>query len=699
MRGYIYYKRTQKSKSSLSFLHVVVGIFLAIGTITSCENSDRTTNAPAYQEADFAFKWELKNPILDAAMFDEEDWIAIKDPSIVRYEGKWHLFCTLRGKERSHAMVYSSFDDFEEAAQTTPIVLPNHDGYFCAPQVFYFTPQEKWYMICQAKDDDWSPKYQAAFATSEDIADPNAWSALQPMNVARPPEDRFLDFWVICDEEKAYNFFTCDNGNMYRCETTIADFPFGWSTPELAYQGDIFEASHIYKLPGENGYLNLIEAQKEDDRRYFKAYLAEQLDGAWQPVPSDSIGTYAAVENVVQVDGSWTNSISHGELIRDGIDEKMEASLDNPFIFQGVLHRNRAGKKYGNIPWRLGLLNQMNDAEEQDSTTNRPLYTAAPYPVGTSIRLNMLRNDTVMNIAGYEFNSLTAGNAMKMRRVIREGFEYNFEEADEYLDYAESHDMRMFGHTLLWHSSMPDFVKELEGDSAALYNFTKQYIDTLVSRYKGRIDAWDVVNEPVLDGTGELRENAWYNTFGADYLEMVFRMAHEADPSAKLFLNDYNIERDSAKLEGFLKIVRDLKQKGVPIHGIGMQMHIRMDVPNERMAKHLKKCVETGLLIHFSEVDIIFNRHNDSKGGGKQKYNELTEEMKVQQSDKYRQLAQLYNENVPYDQRFGITLWGFADRYTWIRYFFEIMDWPLIFDDALLKKPAYYGFMEGLGSE
>ncbi|MEM9937068.1 MAG: non-reducing end alpha-L-arabinofuranosidase family hydrolase, partial [Bacteroidota bacterium] len=391
----------------------------------SCKNSKSTVTATVPEES-YKFEWELQRPILDAFMFDEEDWISIKDPSIIKHDGKWHLFCTLRGKKRSHAIVYSSFDNFEEAAEQKPIVLGNHPGYFCAPQVFYFSPHNKWYMICQAKNDSWSPNYQAAFATSNDISDPNSWSALQPMDIAKPPNDPYLDFWVICDKKTAYTFFTCDNGKIYRSETSVKNFPFKWSEPILAYEGDIFEASHIYKLPKEDIYLNLIEAQKPDDRRYFKALMADKLDGRWRAVPSDSTGTYASVANVIQVAGAWTNSISHGELIRNSIDEKMEADLHNPFIFQGVLHRNREGKRYGDIPWRLGILEKKTSDDPSTSLTHIPLHQGAPYPVGTSIRLSMLRNDTVMDIAGYEFNSLTAGNAMKMHRVIREGFTYDF---------------------------------------------------------------------------------------------------------------------------------------------------------------------------------------------------------------------------------------------------------------------------------
>lgn len=302
--------------------------------------------------------WQTGAPLLRMADVGMTEWIAMKDPSIVKYDDRWHMFCTLRGRQRSHAIVYSSFKTFDEAGGSLPVVLPNHDGYFCAPQVFFFTPHRRWYLICQAKDPNWSPTYQAAFATTTDIAKPDSWSPLGPMGVARPRGgvDPYLDFWVICAGETAHLFFTSDNGKMWRSETAIADFPYGWANPVLAFEGDIFEASHIYRVAGQALYLNLIEAQLPDDRREYKAYVSEELDGEWTPVGEDGSARYASPENVRQTAGRWTDSISHGELLRVGVDEKLEAAPNAPFIFQGVLHKDREGEDYGDIPWNLGLL-------------------------------------------------------------------------------------------------------------------------------------------------------------------------------------------------------------------------------------------------------------------------------------------------------------------------------------------------------
>ncbi|MGD1893459.1 MAG: non-reducing end alpha-L-arabinofuranosidase family hydrolase [Cyclobacteriaceae bacterium] len=341
------------SFTALLFLHLAFACNSPSSEVKKTESAEQPPKTLSSN-----FTWTTGAPIIDTDQFGEDEWIAIKDPSIVRYDDRYHLFCTLRGHERSHAIVYTSFTDFDQARETKPVVLPNHAGYHCAPQVFYFTPHKKWYLICQAKDSNWTPEYQAAFATSDDISDPNSWSALTPMGVQRPEDDTFLDFWAMREDSTMHMFFTSDNVNMWREETSVTDFPFDWSEPELAFRGDIFEASHIYRLTDTDStlYLNLIEARLSEDRRYFKAYTASRLDGEWQPLAADSAQAYAAMNNVQQADSEWTNSISHGELIRAGYDEYLEAQSDAPFIFQGVLHQDRQGKPYGQIPWDLGLL-------------------------------------------------------------------------------------------------------------------------------------------------------------------------------------------------------------------------------------------------------------------------------------------------------------------------------------------------------
>ena len=154
---------------------------------------------------------------------------------------------------------------------------------------------------------------------------------------------------------------------MWREETRLEDFPGGWSEAKLAIQGDIFEASHTYKLKGLDKYLTLVEAQGGRGWRYYKAYLADRLDGEWKPLAATKEQTFASMANTRPAGKRWTESISHGELLRAGVDQHLEVDPANlRFLFQGVNDEARAGKPYGQIPWRLGILER--DAEGRPTT-------------------------------------------------------------------------------------------------------------------------------------------------------------------------------------------------------------------------------------------------------------------------------------------------------------------------------------------
>ena len=303
------------------------------------------------------FDWQMSGPLVGPATSTEDLDYSIKDPSVVFHEGRWHLFCTVRGQKRSHQTEYLSFPDWDSTGAAQRRMLTMHAGFFCAPQVFYFAPHGRWYLICQASDETWDPKYGAAYSTTDDIADPSSWSPLKPLG-ARPADGKAgLDFWVICDDAKAHLFFTTLDGRMWREETALADFPTGWSEPALAIQGDVFEASHTYRLKGLTKYLTLIEAQGGHGWRYFKAYLADRLEGPWHPLADTRDHAFASMANALAPEVRWSDCISHGELLRTGVDQRLEVDpADLRFLFQGVLDRDRDGKQYGEIPWRLGLL-------------------------------------------------------------------------------------------------------------------------------------------------------------------------------------------------------------------------------------------------------------------------------------------------------------------------------------------------------
>lgn len=325
-----------------------------IGLVMACPI---VAKAQPYFLADGRFQWRCGPPVQLHIERTNDPCFSVKDPTIVRYQDRWHLFTTIRSEKRTHQIEYSSFADWKDAATATRHLLSFNAGYFCAPQVFYFTPHRKWYLLHQASDPSRPVALQPAFSTSERIEEPTAWSLPQFLYDEHPANVKgWIDFWIICDAAKAHLFFTSNNGLMWRAETTLDHFPKGWSAPQVVLRDDIFEASHTYRLRELDRYLTVIEAQA-GSRRYYKAYLADRLDGEWKPLAASRETPFASAANVVFAGERWAESISHGELIRTGYDEHLEVNPTRlQFLFQGVLDQDMKGKPYGRIPWRLGLL-------------------------------------------------------------------------------------------------------------------------------------------------------------------------------------------------------------------------------------------------------------------------------------------------------------------------------------------------------
>jgi hypothetical protein len=307
------------------------------------------------------FRWISSAPLVAPVARPADPCYSVKDPTVVRFYDRWHLFCTIRSEKRSHQIEYCSFADWKDANAAERHVLKLSDGYFCAPQVFYFSPQRKWYMILQVADPSGNQRLQPAYSTTDDLSDPASWTKPQLVYATHPESVKaWIDFWVICDSDKAHLFFTSNNGLLWRAETKLADFPRGWDAPRVVLRGDIFEASCTYKLKGQNRYLTLVEAEDKGHPgswRYYKAYLADSLDGEWKALADTWDKPFAGPANV-RFDGEkWSDSISHGELLRSGVDERLEVDPGNlRFLYQGVPERDRQGKPYGQIPWRLGIL-------------------------------------------------------------------------------------------------------------------------------------------------------------------------------------------------------------------------------------------------------------------------------------------------------------------------------------------------------
>jgi hypothetical protein len=284
--------------------------------------------------------------------------VAQKDPTVVFHGGKWHVFMTVK-LAGATAIEYCSFTRWEQAdTAARTIVKVSTSKYYGAPQVFFFAPHKKWYLIYQMGVPG-ARFMWVAYSTTTDVADPASWTPARPILDGGPKDPRTvggLDYWVICDEQRAYLFLTSLNGKMWRLWTKLEDFPRGFDHCELALEARIFEASHTYRLKGIDQYLTIVE---ENGRRYYKAYVADRLDGPWTPIADTAERPFAGWRNIRPAPGvePWTDNISHGELLRDGCDQTLTIDPTNlRFVFQGMWDKEKTGKNYGQFPWRIGVL-------------------------------------------------------------------------------------------------------------------------------------------------------------------------------------------------------------------------------------------------------------------------------------------------------------------------------------------------------
>ncbi|MCA9174193.1 MAG: sulfatase-like hydrolase/transferase [Planctomycetales bacterium] len=302
--------------------------------------------------------WQYGPPLISPEPRDREPSHAQKDPTVVFHGGRWHVFMTVKLPDRS-AIEYCCFEDWQEAQTSKRTLLTVSDSkYFCAPQVFYFEPHQKWYLVYQVGMPNLK-KMWVAYSTTTTIDDPNSWTKAKPMLDGGPDDPREvggIDFWIICDDQRAYLFYTSNDGRMWRLWTPLSDFPNGLGHCELALRDKIFEASHTYKLKGRDQYLTVIE---ENGQRYYKAYVASRLDGPWSPLADTFERSFASAKNVRPAAGvePWTDNVSHGELLRDGVDQTMTVDPARlQFLFQGMFQKQKAGLPYGKWAWRIGLL-------------------------------------------------------------------------------------------------------------------------------------------------------------------------------------------------------------------------------------------------------------------------------------------------------------------------------------------------------
>jgi len=317
--------------------------------------------------------------------------------------------------------------------------------------------------------------------------------------------------------------------------------------------------------------------------------------------------------------------------------------------------------------------------------------TASPAPplrdlagsrqIGTAVGLPQLDTDAkYAAILAREFNAVTPENAMKWGPLEPERGTLNWSAADEIVAYAQAHRQKIHGHTLVWHNQLPGWLDGGSFSATELSDILKNHITTEVGHYAGKIYAWDVVNEPFADD-GSWRDTIFFKNLGQGYVANALRWAHAADPAAKLYLNDYDIEGINTKSNAMYNLVKSLKAQGVPLDGVGFQSHFDVSYafPSD-MAANLQRFADLGVEVAVTELDV---------------------RVKVPASQSaLTQQASYYGQTVAaclvVPACVGVTVWGFGDGYSWVPSVFPGMGEACLYDSSLAPKPAYTAVAEAL---
>lgn len=324
------------------------------------------------------------------------------------------------------------------------------------------------------------------------------------------------------------------------------------------------------------------------------------------------------------------------------------------------------------------------------------------FPIGVAVSASDISGpDTTLILR--EFNSLTPENAMKMGPIHPEEDRYNWKDADAIVDFATTHGMRVRGHNLCWHEQTPPWLfTNKAGDTVSkevLLRRLKDHITAVVSRYKGRVYAWDVVNEAVSDENSDdttriLRNSPWYRICGDDFIVKAFEYAHAADPRAELFYNDYNTERPQ-KRERVYRLLRKLVGVGVPITGVGIQGHWSVFEPSMADLKaSIDRFSSLGLKVQITELDIsIYPWEKERRPRRPGESDAYTPELRERQAQEYKDVFSIFRQNKRVIN--GVTFWNISDRHTWLDQYpvSGRKNYPLLFDTAGRRKKAYWGIV------
>lgn len=315
------------------------------------------------------------------------------------------------------------------------------------------------------------------------------------------------------------------------------------------------------------------------------------------------------------------------------------------------------------------------------------------------------RNDKqLQEIIAKEFNVITAENEMKWERVHPAENKWTFEGGDRLVEFGQKHNMNIQGHVLVWHSQVPRSVFTDENGKQAskelLSKRMEKHIQTVVDRYKGKIQSWDVVNESITPEDG-FRKSKWLEIMGPEFMEKAFHLAHEADPDCHLIYNDYGMD-DPKRRDFVVELVKKYQKKGVPIHGIGMQGHYNIETPDiKKIEASIEAFASTGLQVHFTELDIDvlpYDWGRSAEISTNVEYREslnpyvdgLPKEVNDKLTKRYEEMFKLFLKHRDNIDR--ITFWGVSDDTSWKNNFpmRGRTNYPMLWDRQRKPKDAYF---------
>ncbi len=293
--------------------------------------------------------------------------------------------------------------------------------------------------------------------------------------------------------------------------------------------------------------------------------------------------------------------------------------------------------------------------------TLRQAADQADLLIGTAVRPSLFSEAAYSETLAREFNMVEAEDAMKWGVVRREAEKFDFRGGDEVVRFAQAHGMKVRGHCLVWDHFNPEWLTAKKRPPAELSRLLQDHISTEMTHYQGQVFAWDVVNE-ALDEQGHFKNSIWYNQpgigfagEGSKYVEKAFRWARESDPKALLFYNENGAEGSGVKSDAVYNMIKDFRQRGVPIDGVGLQMHVdRLDFDTTAVARNIARLTALGVQVHITELDVAVPV--DANGAARP--TDLDTQAKI-----YRGVVDACVQNPGCT---AIQTWGFTDKWSWI---------------------------------